>query len=147
MEPSSTAQRLKYSTDTVEAIAREVGYTSEYAFNRAFAGTAASRRPLPAARERRANGNHRGTGAVRPPRSRGPPLAWSTTAVNVSSTHGSAGLPSRSLSYSYRAAGSCPSKSPDARSPRRTSVRAVATPIFGNCLNSRSLIPPDRRTP
>ncbi|HKF75499.1 MAG TPA: AraC family transcriptional regulator [Candidatus Dormibacteraeota bacterium] len=31
------AQRLKYSTDTVGAIAREVGYTSEYAFNRAFA--------------------------------------------------------------------------------------------------------------
>ena len=31
------AQRLKYTTDTVEAIAREVGYTSEYAFNRAFA--------------------------------------------------------------------------------------------------------------
>jgi AraC-like DNA-binding protein len=31
------AQRLKYSTDTVEAIAREVGYTSQYAFNRAFA--------------------------------------------------------------------------------------------------------------
>ena len=31
------AQRLKYSTDTVEAIARKVGYTSEYAFNRAFA--------------------------------------------------------------------------------------------------------------
>jgi AraC-like DNA-binding protein len=31
------AQRLKYSTATVEAIAREVGYTSEYAFNRAFA--------------------------------------------------------------------------------------------------------------
>lgn len=31
------AHRLKYSTDTVEAIAREVGYTSEYAFNRAFA--------------------------------------------------------------------------------------------------------------
>src|SRR5438105_462348 len=31
------SQRLKYSTDTVEAIAREVGYTSEYAFNRAFA--------------------------------------------------------------------------------------------------------------
>jgi AraC-like DNA-binding protein len=30
------AQRLKYSTDTVEAIARAVGYTSEYAFNRAF---------------------------------------------------------------------------------------------------------------
>jgi AraC-like DNA-binding protein len=30
------AQRLKHSTDTVEAIAREVGYTSEYAFNRAF---------------------------------------------------------------------------------------------------------------
>ena len=31
------AQRLTCSTDTVEAIAREVGYTSEYAFNRAFA--------------------------------------------------------------------------------------------------------------
>ena len=31
------AQRLKYSTDSVGAIAREVGYTSEYAFNRAFA--------------------------------------------------------------------------------------------------------------
>jgi AraC-like DNA-binding protein len=31
------AQRLRYSTDTVGAIAREVGYTSEYAFNRAFA--------------------------------------------------------------------------------------------------------------
>jgi AraC-like DNA-binding protein len=31
------AQRLKYSTDTVGAIAREVGYASEYAFNRAFA--------------------------------------------------------------------------------------------------------------
>lgn len=31
------AQRLKYSTDPVGAIAREVGYTSEYAFNRAFA--------------------------------------------------------------------------------------------------------------
>ena len=31
------AQRLKYSTDTVEAIAHEVGYTSQYAFNRAFA--------------------------------------------------------------------------------------------------------------
>jgi AraC-like DNA-binding protein len=31
------AQRLKYSTDTVGTIAREVGYTSEYAFNRAFA--------------------------------------------------------------------------------------------------------------
>jgi AraC-like DNA-binding protein len=31
------AQRLKYSTDTVEAIAREVGYSSQYAFNRAFA--------------------------------------------------------------------------------------------------------------
>jgi AraC-like DNA-binding protein len=27
------AQRLKYSTDTVEAIARAVGYMSEYAFN------------------------------------------------------------------------------------------------------------------
>jgi AraC-like DNA-binding protein len=31
------AQRLKYTTDTVEAIARQVGYTSQYAFNRAFA--------------------------------------------------------------------------------------------------------------
>src|SRR5947209_13072908 len=30
-------QRLKYSTQPVGAIAREVGYTSEYAFNRAFA--------------------------------------------------------------------------------------------------------------
>jgi AraC-like DNA-binding protein len=30
------AQRLKYSTDTVETIARDLGYTSEYAFNRAF---------------------------------------------------------------------------------------------------------------
>jgi AraC-like DNA-binding protein len=30
------AQRLKYSGDTVETIARGVGYTSEYAFNRAF---------------------------------------------------------------------------------------------------------------
>lgn len=30
------AQRLKHTTDTVESIAREVGYTSEYAFNRAF---------------------------------------------------------------------------------------------------------------
>jgi AraC-like DNA-binding protein len=31
------AQRLKYSTDSVETIAGEVGYTSEFAFNRAFA--------------------------------------------------------------------------------------------------------------
>ena len=31
------AQRLKYTTDTIEAIAHAVGYTSEYAFNRAFA--------------------------------------------------------------------------------------------------------------
>lgn len=30
------AQRLKHSTDTVETIAHDVGYTSEYAFNRAF---------------------------------------------------------------------------------------------------------------
>jgi AraC-like DNA-binding protein len=30
------AQRLKYSTDSVETIAGEVGYTSEFAFNRAF---------------------------------------------------------------------------------------------------------------
>jgi AraC-like DNA-binding protein len=31
------AQRLRYSTDTVEAIAGQVGYTSQFAFNRAFA--------------------------------------------------------------------------------------------------------------
>jgi AraC-like DNA-binding protein len=31
------AHRLKHSTDTVETIARSVGYSSEYAFNRAFA--------------------------------------------------------------------------------------------------------------
>lgn len=31
------AQRLKHSSATVEVIAHEVGYTSEYAFNRAFA--------------------------------------------------------------------------------------------------------------
>jgi AraC-like DNA-binding protein len=31
------AERLKHGTDTVEEIARQVGYTSEYAFNRAFA--------------------------------------------------------------------------------------------------------------
>jgi AraC-like DNA-binding protein len=30
------AQRLKHTTDTVESIAQAVGYTSEYAFNRAF---------------------------------------------------------------------------------------------------------------
>jgi transcriptional regulator GlxA family with amidase domain len=30
------AQRLKHTTETVESIAREVGYSSEYAFNRAF---------------------------------------------------------------------------------------------------------------
>jgi AraC-like DNA-binding protein len=30
------AQRLKHTSRTVESIAREVGYTSEYAFNRAF---------------------------------------------------------------------------------------------------------------
>ena len=30
------AQRLKYSTDSVETIAGQVGYTSEFAFNRAF---------------------------------------------------------------------------------------------------------------
>ena len=43
------AQRLKYSTDTVEVIARDVGYTSEYAFNRAFA----RHRGLPPGRYRR----------------------------------------------------------------------------------------------
>jgi AraC-like DNA-binding protein len=31
------AHRLKYSTDTVGTIAREVGYTSQHSFNRAFA--------------------------------------------------------------------------------------------------------------
>jgi transcriptional regulator GlxA family with amidase domain len=31
------AHHLKHSTDTVESIARAVGYSSEYAFNRAFA--------------------------------------------------------------------------------------------------------------
>ena len=31
------ADRLRHSTDSVEAIARAVGYSSEYAFNRAFA--------------------------------------------------------------------------------------------------------------
>ena len=30
------AQRLKYSTKSVETIAGQVGYTSEFAFNRAF---------------------------------------------------------------------------------------------------------------
>ena len=30
------ARRLKDTTDPVETIARGVGYTSEYAFNRAF---------------------------------------------------------------------------------------------------------------
>jgi AraC-like DNA-binding protein len=29
------AQRLKYSADTVDTFARDVGYTSEFAFNRA----------------------------------------------------------------------------------------------------------------
>lgn len=46
------AQRLKYSTDTVETIAHEVGYTSEYAFNRAFA----RRRGQPPGRFRRLAG-------------------------------------------------------------------------------------------
>jgi AraC-like DNA-binding protein len=31
------AQRLRHSDDTIDTIAREVGYTSEFAFNRAFA--------------------------------------------------------------------------------------------------------------
>jgi len=31
------AQRLKHSNDAIETIARDVGYTSEFAFNRAFA--------------------------------------------------------------------------------------------------------------
>lgn len=43
------AQRLKHSSDSVEAIAHDVGYTSEYAFNRAFA----RHRGLPPGRYRR----------------------------------------------------------------------------------------------
>ena len=31
------AERLKHLSETVEGIARQVGYSSEYAFNRAFA--------------------------------------------------------------------------------------------------------------
>jgi AraC-like DNA-binding protein len=31
------AQRLKHTNDTIDTIARDVGYTSEFAFNRAFA--------------------------------------------------------------------------------------------------------------
>jgi AraC-like DNA-binding protein len=31
------AERLKHGTETVEEIGRQVGYSSEYAFNRAFA--------------------------------------------------------------------------------------------------------------
>ena len=42
------AQRLKYSTDSVETIAGDVGYTSEFAFDRAF-----SRRGQPPGRYRR----------------------------------------------------------------------------------------------
>jgi AraC-like DNA-binding protein len=43
------ARRLKDSSDTVEQIAREVGYTSEFAFNRAFARS----RGVPPGRYRR----------------------------------------------------------------------------------------------
>ena len=43
------AQRLKHTTETVESIARGVGYTSEYAFNRAFT----RHRGLPPGRYRR----------------------------------------------------------------------------------------------
>ena len=47
------AERLKHTTASVESIAREVGYSSEYAFNRAFSrhrgrrpeGTAGSPKP------------------------------------------------------------------------------------------------------
>lgn len=46
------ARRLKDTTDTVETIARAVGYTSEYAFNRASAAGAASRRAATGARRR-----------------------------------------------------------------------------------------------
>ena len=43
------AQRLKHSDDTIDTIARGVGYTSEFAFNRAFA----RHRGLPPGRYRR----------------------------------------------------------------------------------------------
>jgi len=43
------AQRLRDSNDTVAAIAHSVGYTSEYAFSRAFARA----RGLPPGRYRR----------------------------------------------------------------------------------------------
>jgi AraC-like DNA-binding protein len=43
------AHRLRHGTDTVEAVGRAVGYTSEYAFNRAFA----RHRGLPPGRFRR----------------------------------------------------------------------------------------------
>src|SRR5262249_3621234 len=45
------AHRLKYSTDSVETIARDVGYTSEFAFNRAFS----RHRGQPPGRYRRAH--------------------------------------------------------------------------------------------
>lgn len=45
------AQRLKYSDDTIDTIARDVGYTSEFAFNRAFA----RHRGKPPGRYRRLN--------------------------------------------------------------------------------------------
>src|SRR5207237_5355554 len=43
------AQRLKHADDTIDTIARDVGYTSEFAFNRAFA----RHRALPPGRYRR----------------------------------------------------------------------------------------------
>ena len=54
---SRPPHQARYSTDTVESIARAVGYSSEYAFNRAFArhrgrhlaATAAGRSPRPRA--------------------------------------------------------------------------------------------------
>src|SRR5207247_1862979 len=50
----SRHQRLKSSTDTVEVIAREVGYTSEYAFKpRLRAPPRQPARTLPPARARR----------------------------------------------------------------------------------------------
>jgi methylphosphotriester-DNA--protein-cysteine methyltransferase len=39
------AHRLKHTTEPVESIARDVGYTSEYPFNRAFSAIVACPRP------------------------------------------------------------------------------------------------------
>jgi AraC-like DNA-binding protein len=60
------ARRLKDTTDPVQSIARDVGYTSEYAFNRAFS----RHRGLPPGRYRRAAAT---TQAPEPPGSRRDP--------------------------------------------------------------------------